>query len=122
MDSRTTILLRVLDSTGVAILIALLRRPLTEKALVEQMSGTTQSVVHKKLKALKEAGIIRRPVDKGKRKQPWSVVAPLPTSDMLRAIVFLADALDAIDRQARRDLMDKLDVASNSDLRLVDGR
>jgi DNA-binding MarR family transcriptional regulator len=115
MDARTTNLLRALDGTAVEILIALLESPLPEKALLKKVGGATQSAVNKKLQRLEQAGLIgRSPAAENKRGLPWSIIEPGPTATLLKAILSLATALDAVDQHTRQTKLDRLAKIKNA--------
>jgi DNA-binding transcriptional ArsR family regulator len=124
MDIRTANLLRALDATAVDLLAVLIKRPLSQKALLREVDGVSQSNAHKKLERLADAGLIRQRLGETGRGQAWEVVAPGPTANLLAALLSLSDALDLVDRHARRSLQDRLGVDPNRDhgLRLLDGR
>lgn len=124
MDNRTANLLRALDATAVDLLAVLIEKPLPQKALLREVSGVTQSNAHKKLDRLAAAGLIRPRLGDTGRGQTWEVVAPEPTTNLLTALLALSDALDLVDRDARKRLRDRLDVERNPDhgLRLLRGK
>lgn len=101
MDVRTSQLLRALDPLAVDVLLCLHRKELSEKALVEGMGGPHQPTVHKKLKRLADAGLVRQPGDAAGRGAAWVVAAPDETADLLAALLALANALDDADRRQR---------------------
>ena len=107
MDIRTANLLRAIDATALEILVALLERPRSEKALVEDLENVAQSSAHKKLQRMEQAGLLRAPAE-GTRGQPWEVAAPLPTSAYVESLLALSDSLDAVDAQSRAVTRDRL--------------
>lgn len=117
MDIRTTNLLKALDATAVDLLIVLLEKPLSQKALLEKVGGVTQSNAHKKLERLANAGLIRQQPGVRSRGRTWEVAAPAPTADLLTALLSLSDALDVVDQRERMALHERLATGPSQDHR-----
>lgn len=121
MDNRTSQLLRALDPLSVDLLLILLEKELSEKALLLEIDGSQQPTVHKKLARLADVGLIR-PADQSRaRGFPWTAAAPRETADLLAALLALSDALDEADRRQRARDKGHLNraVGRNPDLHLV---
>jgi DNA-binding HxlR family transcriptional regulator len=124
MDVRTSQLLTTLDPLATDLLLNLLPEALTEKELLRAVGDVPQPTMHRRLKSLAKAGMIRQSVGPDPaRSLPWSVVAPHETVDLLDALFALADALDSADRHERSRARESMaSVRQNkASLRLVGG-
>lgn len=109
MDDRTAHLLDALDPVGASLLLELLAKEATEHGLIGALEAASQPTTNRRLERLRRARLIAQ--EPGKRRAPgrlWTVVHPEETEALLNALLELSEAIDARDRQRRREARRRL--------------
>jgi DNA-binding transcriptional ArsR family regulator len=103
VDLRTANLLDSLGAVPAALLLELLAGPATEAELVARLDAASQPTTNRHLHELRRAGVVAQ--EGGKRRAPgrlWTLVHPSETEAVLKAILDLAEAIDAWSAERRR--------------------
>lgn len=112
MDLRTGNLLDSLGAVPTALLLELLSGPATEAELVSRLEDASQPTANRHLHELRRAGVVAQ--EAGKRRAPgrlWTLVHPSETEAVLNTILDLAEAIDALSAERRREARKQLATA-----------
>jgi DNA-binding HxlR family transcriptional regulator len=109
MDDRTARLIDGLDSVGVALLVELSDKDATERDLMAAVGAPSQPTANRHLARLRRLRLIAR--EPGRAHAPgrlWTLVHPDETAALLAALFSLSEAVDARDRDRRRQAQRRL--------------